>query len=178
MQMTQQEIVTSFREAKDKREQIKILSQLNVCSEEEIRSILIKGGIDGRALPRKKRKEPFELEEKEPTVTPAAQDQAEEEAEQTGQETGEIPAAPAPQETAGIVIPDLTNVQGQTVSALKKHKERKHSRLVKTAIAFFIESLQDKIRACEEEIEFQKNIIAFTKDDIEALTEELEGETV
>ena len=177
MQMTQREIVTSFREAKDKREQIKILSQLNLCPEEEIRAILIKGGIDGRALPRKKRKEPFELDK----ATNASEEAVQacppvEEVQATP--TEEAADTPEAQETAGIVIPDPSDVQGQTASVLKKHKERKHSRLVKTAISFFIESLQEKIRACEEEIEFQKNIIAFTKDDIEALTEELEGETL
>lgn len=53
LQMSEGEILRNYREAKDKAEQIKILAQLNLCSEERIKEILKEQGVDGRALPRK-----------------------------------------------------------------------------------------------------------------------------
>lgn len=50
MQMTESEIVKSYHEAKRKREQVKILADLNNCSKEEITAILFKNGIDQREL--------------------------------------------------------------------------------------------------------------------------------
>lgn len=44
--MTDGEVVTSFRQAKDKREQIKILAELNCCRKDEILSILTSAGED------------------------------------------------------------------------------------------------------------------------------------
>ena len=52
MEMTTDEIVRSFREAKDRRKQVTILAELNDCSVEEIRSTLVAGGISWRELPR------------------------------------------------------------------------------------------------------------------------------
>lgn len=52
MEMTTDEIVRSFREAKDRRKQVTILAELNDCSVEEIRSTLVAGGINWRELPR------------------------------------------------------------------------------------------------------------------------------
>lgn len=52
MEMTTDEIVRSFREAKDRRKQVTILAELNDCSVEEIRSTLVAGGINWREFPR------------------------------------------------------------------------------------------------------------------------------
>ncbi len=52
MEMTTSEIVRNFREAKNKRMQISILADLNVCTVAEIRDELVKGGVDWRELPR------------------------------------------------------------------------------------------------------------------------------
>lgn len=46
MQMTEEEICRSFKEAKDHRKQVSILADLNCCSKDEIRKILMKNGID------------------------------------------------------------------------------------------------------------------------------------
>lgn len=54
MQMSNDEIVRSFKNAEKPREQVSVPAQLNGCSEEKIRAILSEGGIDGRQLPRKK----------------------------------------------------------------------------------------------------------------------------
>ena len=55
MEMTKEEIVKSYREAKDKRRQLCILADLNECKEDKIREILLAGGIDGRQLPRQRK---------------------------------------------------------------------------------------------------------------------------
>lgn len=49
------EIVTSYKQAKDKKKQITILSQLNLCTTDEIIEILKANGVDGRSLPRTKK---------------------------------------------------------------------------------------------------------------------------
>ena len=55
--MTDSEIGQMFREAKDKRKQITILAQMNCTTEDWMRLILVKRcGIDGRSLPRSKKK--------------------------------------------------------------------------------------------------------------------------
>ena len=54
MQMTNEEIVRSYNEAKHKGHQIEVLSDLNVCSKEMIIDILIESGIDPRAFARYK----------------------------------------------------------------------------------------------------------------------------
>ena len=52
---TDDEINAMYKGCADKREQIKILSQMNLCSEEDIRNALIRSGIDWRSLPRNAR---------------------------------------------------------------------------------------------------------------------------
>lgn len=51
--MTENEIVRDFRTAKKKREQIGILADLNACSREQIREILLRNGISEAELPSK-----------------------------------------------------------------------------------------------------------------------------
>lgn len=46
MQMTEKEIIRSYKEAKRKQEQIKILADLNTCQKEDIRKILREAGLD------------------------------------------------------------------------------------------------------------------------------------
>lgn len=64
MTMNENEIVRSFKEAKKKREQIGILAELNSCSRDKIRDILIRNGISEAELPAKKgRRSAAETEE-------------------------------------------------------------------------------------------------------------------
>lgn len=56
MQMTDFEILTSYKQAKDQKDQVKILAQLNNTSIENINEILKSQGIDGRVLPRPRKK--------------------------------------------------------------------------------------------------------------------------
>lgn len=46
MQMTENEIVEKYKRAEKKRDQIKILSELNACSREDIREILRRHGCE------------------------------------------------------------------------------------------------------------------------------------
>lgn len=63
MEMSQGDIVRSYREAVDKKAQVKILADLNVCSQREIIEILIANGVKAQELPhqRKKNKAPAEI---------------------------------------------------------------------------------------------------------------------
>lgn len=58
LEMTPEEIVRSYREAADKKEQVQILADLNLCSRETIRRVLIEGGVKPQELPRQRKKEP------------------------------------------------------------------------------------------------------------------------
>lgn len=56
LSMTPGEIVISFRQAKDKKQQITILSHLNLCTTHEIIEILKAGGVDSKLLPKSAKK--------------------------------------------------------------------------------------------------------------------------
>jgi hypothetical protein len=51
MEMTNSEILREFQGAKNKREQIRILADLNLCKPAAIVSILRDAGVDGRMIP-------------------------------------------------------------------------------------------------------------------------------
>lgn len=53
--MTEGEILREYRQAKDPKGQIKVLSELCSVSQEEIIDILARNGIDRRTLPRKRK---------------------------------------------------------------------------------------------------------------------------
>ena len=52
MEMTPNEILRDFNSAKNKRTQIQILADLNLCDPSDIAAILIAGGADKRQIPR------------------------------------------------------------------------------------------------------------------------------
>ena len=56
MEMQTHEIVRMYKDAADKKKQITILAQMNLCTPEEIRDELIKGGIDAPDAPEKRKK--------------------------------------------------------------------------------------------------------------------------
>lgn len=53
LSMSNDEILASWRDAKDRKEQIRILAELNATTEEDIRDRLVAQGVDGRQLPRR-----------------------------------------------------------------------------------------------------------------------------
>lgn len=60
MNMTENEIIRQYKEAKDKREQIKILADMNLCEREEIEKILKDNGqrLPAQAPKKKPQNEP------------------------------------------------------------------------------------------------------------------------
>ncbi len=56
MEMTNDEIVMMYREAKNKKQQIRILAELNCCSKDEILRILKEGNVKSTELPRQRAK--------------------------------------------------------------------------------------------------------------------------
>lgn len=58
MQMSNKEIVSKFNRADNKKEYVKILAQLNGCSEENIIEILRKNDIPESELPKKRGRKP------------------------------------------------------------------------------------------------------------------------
>lgn len=112
MTMSESEIVRDFRAAKKKREQIGILAELNECSREEIREILLKNGIDEAELPKKPGRsrttdpEVFQqMVEKKPVNTKAFRP-GKVEPEQI-KETIPISVAPEEKDVKGSPVPEL-----------------------------------------------------------------------
>lgn len=66
MQMTNEEIIKSYKEAKDKKKQIKILADLNTCDANVIKEILVEAG---EAAPRVYKRAAKKPEEKKTTKT-------------------------------------------------------------------------------------------------------------
>lgn len=62
MQMTNEEIVRSYKEAANKSKQIKVLAELNVCSPGEIRAVLAEAGVAGVKMPERIRQRRPEAE--------------------------------------------------------------------------------------------------------------------
>lgn len=67
MMMTDGEITASYRQAKSKKQQIEILSQLNACTKEDILEIL-KDHVDPKELPRRREKKMTKKETGEATA--------------------------------------------------------------------------------------------------------------
>jgi len=55
--MSKSEILRDWEGAKDKKEQIQILADLNLTTTEAIKEVLLEMGVDGRRLPREKKRE-------------------------------------------------------------------------------------------------------------------------
>ena len=66
MVMTKNEILRDWEGAKDKKTQIQILADLNLCTPEEIKEVLIEMGVDYRRLPREREKKATERPKTQP----------------------------------------------------------------------------------------------------------------
>lgn len=62
MQMTKEEIIRHYRQAKNKDDDIRILADLNLTTQDAIREILIEAGAMRRKYERKPRPEPAKVE--------------------------------------------------------------------------------------------------------------------
>ena len=98
MEMTPQEIVGSYRRATNKSEQIKILSELNACSKEDITKILKDQGVTVKTPGRKKKEAvrkaavaPVQQDECTVAAVPEEKDPERNETEQAEKAAGCIP---------------------------------------------------------------------------------------
>lgn len=66
MVMSKTEILRDWEGAKDKKEQIKILADLNLTTPEAIKEVLIEMGVDYRRLPREREKKAAETPKNQP----------------------------------------------------------------------------------------------------------------
>lgn len=93
MEMTPQEIVGRYRRATNKSEQIKILSELNACSKEDITKILEDQGVTVKKPGRKKKAAvaPVQQDEHTEAAVPEEKDPEGNETEQDQKAAGCIP---------------------------------------------------------------------------------------
>lgn len=89
--MTDEEIVRNYREAKNKREQVKILADLNCMSREEIIQILKAGGIKQQELPRNRGEKTQKKTEEKPEIRTVAERLEEEEREKRKAGKADVP---------------------------------------------------------------------------------------
>ena len=68
MEMSNEEIVRRYRQAKNKRSQVNILAQLNCCSKDEIIEVLKQEGITDKQLPRAERSDKGKKKSGEPAA--------------------------------------------------------------------------------------------------------------
>ena len=128
MVMTDEDILQSWNEAKDRCAQVQILADLNVCSVDKIIEILKAQGVDGRQLPRKKKAAPFVLSEGETASTVAeavAEDVSEavdETVDEAVTEAGEVRIVPV-DPAEGIVAEALEYYRRDLVRTIDKMKE-------------------------------------------------------
>lgn len=76
MQMSNEEIVRNYREAKDKAKQLGILAELNACDKQKIKDILTEGGIDYRSFPRSRKEKAAAPDVKQAKAKPVKEKQA------------------------------------------------------------------------------------------------------
>lgn len=92
MEMSNEEIVRRYRQAKNKRQQVNILAQLNSCEKDEIIEVLKQEGITDKQLPRSERSD----KGKKKSAEPAAE--ARETETTAPAESGKEPEASKPEE--------------------------------------------------------------------------------
>ena len=107
--MTNGEIVTSYRQAKHKTQQIGILAELNRCSSKKIIKILLNAGFSPKCFNRAKK----ELE-----INDTICELSEEEVEETAEQEHEVPEAEAQTEPEPLTMkePDRMDVMFDIIS--------------------------------------------------------------
>lgn len=137
MMMTELEIVTTFRHAKYPGKQVAILAELNSCSTEEIKEILLRNGVEQKNLPRKSRK--MRQAEMEALVESSVVDEP---AEET------TVAAPVPEEAP---LPDEAPVLDENILDLIRREEASAASEYRSLQAQ-MEALADALTAAERRL--------------------------
>lgn len=150
MEMTNSEIVTSYRQAKHKEQQIGILAELNRCSNKQIIEILLNGGIPLKSFNRFKSivpaetaciDSPEELEQK-------AEQEEEAEAPEGAEETVQ-PEEPLPSEGNEKGIYELFAPIHDKVKGLREERERIDNELA--ALNMYLNRIEDMIAGRNDE---------------------------
>lgn len=106
MQMSNEEIVRRYKEAKDKAKQLGILSELNACDEQKIKDILAEGGIDHRQLPRSRKEKDARPEKAERTKARPAKEKQTVQEKPVNTQCGEDNPTERPEDPK-IYIPEI-----------------------------------------------------------------------
>lgn len=108
MQMSNEEIVKNYREAKDKAKQLGILAELNACDEQKIKDILTEGGIDYRSFPRSRKEKAAAPDVKQAKAKPVKEKQAAVEKKPVNTQCGgDKPTKKEEPEDRKIFIPEI-----------------------------------------------------------------------
>lgn len=108
MQMSNEEIVRNYREAKDKAKQLGILAELNACDEQKIKDILTEGGIDYRSFPRSRKEKAVVPDVKQAKAKPVKEKQAAVEKKPVNTQCGgDKPTKKEEPENRKIFIPEI-----------------------------------------------------------------------
>lgn len=108
MQMSNEEIVKNYREAKDKAKQLGILAELNACDEQKIKDILTEGGIDYRSFPRSRKEKAAAPDVKQAKAKPVKEKQAAVEKKPVNTQCGgDKPTKKEEPENRKIFIPEI-----------------------------------------------------------------------
>ena len=108
MQMSNEEIVKNYREAKDKAKQLGILAELNACDEQKIKDILTEGGIDYRSFPRSRKEKAAAPDVKQAKAKPVKEKHAAVEKKPVNTQCGgDKPTKKEEPEDRKIFIPEI-----------------------------------------------------------------------
>ena len=150
--MSDAEILASYNNAIQPSKQCKILAELNATSVERIKEILLRMGVDGRRLPRKKLKEGFEL-----TGTPC------DPSEKTASEATEAPPAEVALEVC--IEPATKRKRGELCESVIFCAVDMVTQLTKAASDLMgeIKEHENRLRQCHAELEDVQKILSAAK---------------
>ena len=142
MEMTNGEIVTSYKQAKHKSQQIGILAELNRCSNKKIIEILLNGGIPLKSFNRFKDLVPADDEEQD-----IVECESEEELEET--EDQEEPEEQSPPEETNKGIYELFAPIHEKVKDLRQKREKIDNELAE--LNMYLNRIEDEIAGRNDE---------------------------
>ena len=152
MEMTNSEIVISYKQAKHKAQQIGILAELNRCSNKQIIEILLNGGIPLKSFNRFKDIVPAERSCIDTTEEPEQEEAEIEEEQAAAPEEAEEPAEPEEQiasESSEKGIYELFAPIHDKVKGLREERERIDNELA--ALNMYLNHIEDMIAGRNDE---------------------------
>ena len=189
MVMTQFEICKMYREAKNKKEQVKILCELNAEKRENIIAALLAGGIKHQELPRERKKKEAKAKTKFKVEAKGDAHEANEKTEAQRKE-GKKELVGMEDIAVSVCTDDASKVsctEKKTISipsASELHpcpskieilKAKEPPPIIKNAVVFYIEHLHERINQNKEKIASLEIANGIMDEDIEDLKIFLEG---